>query len=138
MNYDIIGDIHGQADKPVNLLEKMGYTLHGNVWQHFSRQVIAASWTGRRVFTPAANPIKGGDKNRHQHKAFLHEVQHLPQKHKAIIDWFLTLPLWLDLPDIRIVHACWHPQFIDFIKPSLNADNSIPLSLTTARVMAVH
>jgi hypothetical protein len=40
MNYDIIGDIHGQADKLVNLLEKMGYTLHDNVWTHSSRQVI--------------------------------------------------------------------------------------------------
>lgn len=40
MNYDIIGDIHGQADKLVNLLEKMGYTLYGNVWTHSSRQVI--------------------------------------------------------------------------------------------------
>ena len=40
MSYDIIGDIHGQADKLVNLLEKMGYTLHGKVWNHPSRQVI--------------------------------------------------------------------------------------------------
>jgi hypothetical protein len=59
----------------------------------------------------------------------LHEVEHLPEKHKDIIDWFLTLPLWLDFPDIRVVHACWHPQFIDFLKPYLNADTSIPPSL---------
>ena len=172
MCYDIIGDIHGQADKLVNLLEKMGYTLHGKVWKHSSRQVIfvgdfidrglqqlatvdiarsmveagtALAILGNHELNAIAwfmphpervgeylrphPPYKNGDKNRHQHEAFLHEFEHLPEKHKAIIDWFLTLPLWLDLPDIRVVHACWHPQFIDFLKPSLNADNSIPLSL---------
>ena len=31
------------------------------------------------------------------------------------IEWFKTLPLWLDLGDIRIVHACWHQNSIDFL-----------------------
>jgi hypothetical protein len=56
---------------------------------------------------------KYGDKNYGQHKAFLDEVSGTP-RHKEIIDWFLTLPLWLELDDIRVVHACWHPRFMDF------------------------
>ena len=48
---------------------------------------------------------KYGDKNFAQHKAFLEEVNGTP-RHKEIIDWFLTLPLWLELDDIRVVHAC--------------------------------
>lgn len=24
------------------------------------------------------------------------------------LEWFTTLPLWLDLGDLRVVHACWH------------------------------
>ncbi|MGZ8271024.1 MAG: metallophosphoesterase, partial [Methylophilus sp.] len=61
---------------------------------------------------------KHGDKNYQQHKAFLSEVVDTP-RHKEIIDWFLTLPLWLDLPGLRVVHACWHPRFIDFLSPML-------------------
>jgi hypothetical protein len=32
------------------------------------------------------------------------------------IEWFKTLPLWLDLGDLRIVHACWHQNSIDFLE----------------------
>jgi hypothetical protein len=31
----------------------------------------------------------------------------------------MTLPLWLDLPGIRVVHACWHQPFMDWLKPHL-------------------
>lgn len=61
---------------------------------------------------------KYGDKNRSQHKAFLDEVEGTDH-HKDIIEWFLTLPLWLDLDGIRIVHGCWHSEFIDFLSPQL-------------------
>jgi hypothetical protein len=36
-------------------------------------------------------------------------VEHDPKLHKELVDWFLTLPLWLDLPELRVIHACWHP-----------------------------
>lgn len=42
-----------------------------------------------------------GAKNRHQHQHFLAEVEGSPL-HDEIVDWFLTLPLWLDLPDLRV------------------------------------
>jgi hypothetical protein len=57
--------------------------------------------------------LKYGDKNFRQHKAFLDEVSGTP-RHKEIIDWFLTLPLWLELDGFRAVHACWHQRFINF------------------------
>jgi hypothetical protein len=61
---------------------------------------------------------KYGDKNFKQHQAFLAEVVGTP-RHKETIDWFLTLPLWLDLPELRVVHACWQQRLIDFIAPQL-------------------
>jgi len=27
--------------------------------------------------------------------------------HAEWIDWFLTLPLWIETPSCRVVHACW-------------------------------
>jgi hypothetical protein len=62
---------------------------------------------------------KYGRKNWQQHKAFLAEVESEPDLHREIVDWFLTLPLWLDLPELRIVHACWHPRFMDYLAPML-------------------
>ena len=72
---------------------------------------------------------KYGDKNYRQHKAFLSEVNNTP-KHKEIIDWFLTLPLWLELAEIRIVHACWHQRYIDCLIPIL-VEIALYYSLTT-------
>jgi hypothetical protein len=60
-----------------------------------------------------------GEKNRHQHAAFLSEVEHKPDLHAEIINWFLSLPLWLDLPELRVIHACWHPGFMAELEPSL-------------------
>jgi Calcineurin-like phosphoesterase len=62
---------------------------------------------------------KWGAKHRHQHSAFLAEVENKPELHKEIIRWFSTLPLWLDLPGIRVVHACWHSQFVEYLRPIL-------------------
>src|ERR1019366_4636926 len=59
-----------------------------------------------------------------QHKEFLDEVIGTP-RHKEIIDWFLTLPLWLELDDICIVHACWHAKFMNELAPLLADGNKL-------------
>ena len=67
----------------------------------------------------------GGDKgrkNQDQHKAFLAELQDKPEQHTEIINWFKTLPLWLDLPDLRIVHACWHEDHMQTLRPLLTSE----------------
>ena len=47
------------------------------------------------------------EKNSEQHQAFLGAYEGSPAGYDAVINWFRTLPLWLDLGDLRIVHACW-------------------------------
>lgn len=64
---------------------------------------------------------KYGDSNRRQHARFLAEVDGRPDLHAELVDWFLSLPLWLDLPELRVVHACWHARFMQFLEPSLRA-----------------
>jgi hypothetical protein len=49
-------------------------------------------------------------KNHSQHAAFLDAVVKDPAEHRQWIDWFASLPLWLDLGGLRVVHACWHPD----------------------------
>lgn len=48
------------------------------------------------------------EKNTNQHKEFLDQVTGEDLRH--YLDWFATLPLWLDLGGLRVVHACWHEK----------------------------
>lgn len=48
------------------------------------------------------------DKNTTQHRGFLDQVTGEDRRH--YLDWFATLPLWLDLGGVRVVHACWHEK----------------------------
>lgn len=62
------------------------------------------------------------DKNRAQHDAFLHAYQGTPEDYAEVIDWFKTLPLWLDLGSLRVVHACWDMHWISRIQAMQGAD----------------
>jgi hypothetical protein len=175
MHYDIIGDIHGQADKLEALLARMGYRQQAGVWSmpggrrkavfvgdfvdrgpHQLRTVNivrrmmvegqalavmgnhelnAIAWCTpdpdfpsdflRRRYHPA---VKGA-RNRQQHQRFLEEVQHDPALHAEIVRWFRTLPLWLDLGGLRVVHACWHGPSLQVLERLLAPDHSLPRHL---------
>jgi hypothetical protein len=62
--------------------------------------------------------------NRAQHQAFLDVVEGTPRQ-KEITDWFKTLPLWLDLPGLRVVHACWHQESMDLLRPILGPNQTL-------------
>jgi len=52
-------------------------------------------------------------KNLDQHRAFLQAFACCSADYADTIDWFRTLPLWLDLGELRIIHACWDQQAIN-------------------------
>jgi hypothetical protein len=157
VNYDIIGDIHGQHDKLVALLRTLGYRETMRAWRHPDRTAIfvgdfidrgpkqvetlklvrgmvdtgaamaimgnhefnAIAWATRDPDHPTEHLRRHGRAgNRRQHQAFLAEAGGKPL-HGEIIEWFKTLPLWLDLGDIRVVHACWNDHYIDALRPHL-------------------
>jgi hypothetical protein len=63
------------------------------------------------------------DKHTNQHKAFLSTYDSDLKEKKSVIEWFKTLPLWLDLDGLRVVHACWDFDLINRIdKPILTED----------------
>ncbi len=55
------------------------------------------------------------DRNLKQHEAFLNEYEFDSADHREVIDWFKSLPMWLELDGIRVVHACWDWVFIEQI-----------------------
>jgi hypothetical protein len=63
------------------------------------------------------------EKNIHQHEKFLDAYAHTPDEYADVIGWFRTLPLWLDLGGLRIVHACWDARLIAKLAASQNGSN---------------
>ena len=62
------------------------------------------------------------DRNRGHHEAFL-EVFEGKSDYAETIEWFRTLPLWLELDGIRVVHACWDDALMGLIQtkhPTVN------------------
>jgi Calcineurin-like phosphoesterase len=59
-------------------------------------------------------------KNANQHAKFLCQIGENSEAHKNAIDWFRTLPVWLDLPGFRVVHACWHDASREALEPFLD------------------
>lgn len=64
-----------------------------------------------------------GPKNFAQHAAFLAEVGMVRGLHREWVDWFRTLPLWLDLDGLRVVHACWHQSSMDLLRTLVVQDD---------------
>ena len=55
------------------------------------------------------------DKNINQHIETLHQFKGHQKEWEKYLSWFMTLPLFLDLGDIRVVHASWIPSEISKI-----------------------
>jgi hypothetical protein len=163
MKFDVIGDVHGEYDKLVELLSHLGYSESDGAWAHPSRTAIfvgdlidrgpkqletvhlvramvesggAQCILGNHEFNAIAwvtpDPEDSGKflrdhhkpGNREQHQAFLNVVEGT-RKQRDITDWFKTLPLWLDLPGLRIVHACWHEESMDVLRPVLGPNQTL-------------
>lgn len=167
--YDVIGDVHGHADKLVSLLNAMGYEDVGGAWRHQRRQAVfvgdlidrgpkqletvriaramvdtgsAKIVAGNHEFNAVAfhtpHPETGErlrkdvPKNRTQHQAFLAAVEHQPPVHHEVIQWFMELPLWLDLDGLRVVHACWDDNMIESLAGLVSDTNSLTPELVVA------
>lgn len=75
---------------------------------------------------------KGAD-NLGQHQAFLDQIGEGSSAHADLLGWFMGLPLWIDLPELRVVHACWHPGAIGALNALLGGSKTLdPTRLSEA------
>jgi hypothetical protein len=63
------------------------------------------------------------EKNAEQHAEFLSQLGEGSPEYRDAIDWFRQLPVWLELPNLRVVHACWHEPSRAVLKPYLDSEN---------------
>ncbi|WP_220719115.1 metallophosphoesterase [Agarivorans litoreus] len=60
-----------------------------------------------------------------QHQLFLEQIGEGSAEHYKWIEWFKSLPLFLNFGDITAIHACWHLPSLAKLRPYLNEDNSL-------------
>lgn len=58
------------------------------------------------------------DKNVKQHHKTVEQLK--TQEIRFYLDWFRTLPMWLDLDGLRVVHACWDEGAMEQIAEARN------------------
>jgi len=56
------------------------------------------------------------EKNVHQHRKVLDEIEHRPGDWNDMLTWFRGLPLALEGDRWRCVHACWHPTRLEALE----------------------
>jgi predicted MPP superfamily phosphohydrolase len=68
-------------------------------------------------------PLRSHTK-KHQHQAFLNEYTDQDEIDE-LMQWFKTLPLFLELDEIRVIHACWNDEAIAAIQHELDDNNCL-------------
>lgn len=62
-------------------------------------------------------------KNQDQHDETLKQLS--AKELKSALAWFRTLPLWLDLPGLRVVHACWDSKSLRQISEGVQQQGAL-------------
>jgi len=155
---DLIGDIHGHADKLEELLLKLGYAKSNGAYAHPNRKVLfVGDYIDRgpkiretleivKAMVDAGNAIalmgnheynalcfhyqdaKGGHLRKHliknviQHCETLKQFQNRQKEYEGYLDWFKTLPLYLETDTFKAVHACWDTEIIEYLRDILVND----------------
>jgi hypothetical protein len=130
--YDLIGDVHGYLDLLDSLVEQLGYSRKGKYYEHpGGRKLIFVGDLINRG-PDSIGVLKTVRETCEQGNAFItlgnHEFnvlqlaatrQPLPNPgYESFLPWLKTLPLFLDLEEIRVVHAAWHSSSISFLSPT--------------------
>jgi len=64
-------------------------------------------------------------KNHDQHQSFLAAYPFGSSAYNDAIAFFKSMPLWLDMGEFRVVHACWHQASMQALMPYLDVSNCI-------------
>ncbi len=88
-----------------------------------SKQAIAIMGNHEYNALAYAHVLPGGDflrphneKNNKQHAATLRQFDAYPGEWQQWLRWFYSLRLFVDLPALRAVHACWDQHHINWLK----------------------
>ena len=131
-SYDLIGGVHGYLDLLDSLVERLGYSKIGNSYEHPEGRKLIFMGDLMNRGPDSVGVLKTVRETWEQGNASLvlgnHEFyvlqlaatkKPLPnQEFESFLPWLKSLPLFLDLEEIRVVHAAWHLSSISFLRPN--------------------
>ena len=131
---DIVGDVHGEIDALRALLRHLGYSAAG-IHPEGRRLVFVGDLVDRGPDIPAVVELvhRFVESERAQCVLGNHELNLLLGSRKpdnvwffrhpqqTMLDFFALLPLALERPDVRVVHACWDDAAIEAARRATNA-----------------
>ncbi len=142
---DIIGDIHGNLRPLTQLLASLGYDEREQ-WRHPDRRrllfvgdlidrgpasfevaelVRSLCESGENLCLLGNHELnlvdwhRGRTGSKHSNLQTIAAIEADPGRWAAILDFFETLPLAVELPDLRVTHAVWHQGCFDQLLPAL-------------------
>lgn len=124
-----VGDLIDRGPAQLRVLQIVKAMVDGGSAQmvlgnhEFNALAYATEWPrgSGKYLRPHDDPgNRWSVKNELQHKAFLEQVT--GNERADFLAWFWTQPLWLDLGQLRVVHACWHEPSIAVVAEALGAN----------------
>lgn len=143
---DVIGDVHGEWAALQAVGRKLGYEVEDCSWSHPDGRIpvflgdlvdrgadslkvaelVMRLVESRRAFCIMGNHeynlvawYSGWMGPKESNKATTREVERSPKAWENVLDFFRSLPLAVELPDLRIMHACWHRRCFARVEPCL-------------------
>lgn len=112
-----VGDLIDRGPQQVEV-----YRLVRKMVEHGSAQIVMGNHELNAVLWRTPHPVKPqqylrphNESNFRQHQTFLTQVVEHSELHKEIVEWFKTLPLWIETDQLRVIHACWLPEAIEML-----------------------
>jgi hypothetical protein len=129
-----VGDLIDRGPKQVETVELVRLMVEAGAAQIIlgNHEFNAIAWHTKDPDNPNEHLRLHSKKNTDQHKEFLRQVGDGSKRHCEHVRWFMTLPLWLDLGELRVVHACWDPEAMADIDGMVGAGNSLTPELVVA------
>lgn len=151
---DIVGDVHGEFEILLALVQSLGYTEQGEHPQ--GRRLVFVGdlcdrgpdspavirWVRERVREERAHCIMGNHElnlvrgERKEGNAwFFGEVEGGPQvlasasDRAEFLEFFQCLPVALQGPDLRVVHACWHAPSLRMLEQAASRPQMLQYSV---------
>ena len=136
--FDIIGDVHGELPALRQLGRDLGYDVDGGWTHPDNRLLVflgdlvdrgahslevgelvrdlvgqrrAVCIMGNHEYNLVAHHlgVDGYAKPKHSNRSTLAAIAADTQgRWQSVLEFFRDLPIGIDLPDLRIIHACWH------------------------------
>ena len=117
-----VGDLIDRGDEQLQVLEIVKPMVDNG-----TARIVMGNHEFNAIAYHTEHPERSGEylrphtpKNQNQHQKFLDQLTGEQRHH--YIDWFKTLPLWLDLGELRIVHACWHAESMQVVERELGSN----------------